>query len=85
MIDLIPSLVDALLGPLGAALGAIAAVAGAWLAGRRSGTTRERLKAQRKDFENAREIERRADRIRAALDGRTPDQRLRDHDGALRD
>lgn len=81
---MIGTLLDLAIGPLGAALGAILAVAGAWLAGRRSGTTSERLKAQRKDFENAREIERRADRIRAALDGRTPDQRLRDHDG-LRD
>ena len=78
-------ILDMVLGPLGGVLAGAVAVVVAYLTGRWGGAKSAWEKAQRKDYENAREIERRADRIRAALDRATPDERLRKYDGALRD
>ena len=50
-------MIDALIGPLGAALAAILAFAGAWLAGRRSGTKDARAKSDRDAIETRKEID----------------------------
>ena len=67
---------------LGAAVVAVLAFAGVYMAGRKDG----RQKAAEKDHKQADKIRERADnaRERSASDGRTSDERLRDHD-RLRD
>lgn len=64
---------------LGIAAGVALAVVGAWLAGRRDGRTGAQADATR---DTLRRVQRGQEAAARGQDGRTPDQRLRDNDGA---
>lgn len=64
------TIIELVVGPLGAIIGSLIAIAGAWFVGRRSGKVAEQNKRLRARLE-AREAK---DEIEDAVAGRTPEQ-----------